>query len=107
VRILLDESLPRQLARELIGHDVRTVNQQKWTGLKNGELLRRAKDNGFELFITADQKLEYQQNLARSGLGIIIIKAVRNRMDELRPLIPSLLQAISSVRQGSVVSVGA
>lgn len=50
MRVLLDESLPRQLARELPGYDVRTVVQQRWTGLKNGELLRRAKSQGFEVF---------------------------------------------------------
>ena len=107
MRILLDESLPRQLARELPGYDVRTVVQQRWTGLKNGELLRLAKNEGFEVFITADQNLEYQQNLARSGLGIVVVKAVRNRMEDLKPLIPSVLQALSSIQPGQVVRISA
>jgi hypothetical protein len=106
VRILLDESLPRQLAHELPGHDVRTVSQEKWTGLKNSELLRRAKSEGFEVFITADQGLEYQQDLARSGLGIIVVKAATNRLEDLRPLIPTLLQALSSIRPGELGRVG-
>lgn len=106
MRILLDESLPRQLARELPGHDVRTVVQQEWTGLKNGELLRRAMSEGFEVFITADQNLEYQQNLARSGLGIIIVKAITNKLGDLQPLIPSILNALSSMGLGTVRRIG-
>ncbi len=107
MRILLDESLPKQLANELAGHTVSTVNQKKWTGMKNGALLKRAKDEGFEVFVTADQNLQYQQNLARSGLGVIVVRAARNRMDDLLPLIPSILQAISSVQPGQVIRVGA
>ena len=107
MRILLDESLPRQLALEFPNHDVRTVSQQKWTGLKNGELLRQAKDAGFEVFVTADQNLQYQQNLANSGLGIVVVRAVKNRLEDLRPLIPSLPKILLSVKPGSVVRVGA
>ena len=107
VRILLDESLPRQFAHELSGYDVRTVVQQRWTGLKNGELLRRAESEGFEVFITADQNLEYQQNLARSGLGVVVVKGVRNRLEDLKPLIPSVLQALSSIQPGQVVRISA
>ena len=63
MRVLLDEQLPRQLATELTDHEVRTVQQQGWAGLTNGELLRRAADEGFQVLITADQNLEFQQNL--------------------------------------------
>jgi hypothetical protein len=63
VRILLDEQLPRQLARELLGHQTRTVQQQGWAGLTNGELLRRAAADGFEIFVTAEPNLQFQQNL--------------------------------------------
>jgi hypothetical protein len=107
VRILLDESLPTQFTHELTGHAVSTVSQKKWTGMKNGELLKRAKDEGFDVFVTADQNLQYQQNLARLGLGVIVVKAARNRMEDLKPLIPSILQAVSSVQPGQVIRVGA
>ena len=63
MRVLLDEQLPRHLTRELRGHEVSTVQQKGWAGLKNGELLRRAADAGFEVFLTADRNLEFQQNL--------------------------------------------
>lgn len=64
MRVLLDEQLPRHLARELTGHTVRTVQQEGWAGFKNGELLQRAADGGFDVFLTADQNLQFQQNLA-------------------------------------------
>jgi len=75
VRVLLDEQLPRQLARELTGHDVRTVQQQGWAGLRNGELLRRAAEDGFEVFVTADQNIAFQQNLTGSPLRVIALTA--------------------------------
>jgi Domain of unknown function (DUF5615) len=61
VRVLLDEQLPRHLARELCGHDVSTVQQKGWAGLKNGELLRMAADAGFEVFVTADRNLDFSK----------------------------------------------
>ncbi len=69
MRVLLDEQLPRHLARELRGHDVSTVQQEGWAGLKNGELLRRAADAVFDVFVTADRNLEFQQNLSQTAPG--------------------------------------
>jgi predicted nuclease of predicted toxin-antitoxin system len=106
VRILLDEQLPRQLARQLRGHQVRTVRQQGWDGLGNGELLRRAAAGGFEIFLTADQNLQFQQNLAGSPLGAIVLTARSNKLEDLAPLVPSLLQAIPETRPGEVRLVG-
>ena len=75
MRVLLDEQLPRHLTRELAVHDVRTVRQQGWTGTKNGELLRRAVAAGFEVFLTADQNLQFQQNLAQLRLAVVVLAA--------------------------------
>ena len=102
MRVLVDEQLPRQLAPELSGHEVRTVQQQGWAGLGNGELLRRAANSGFEVFVTADQDLEFQQNLARSSLRVIVLVAPSNALEDLLPLVPGILQAIPSVRLGEV-----
>jgi predicted nuclease of predicted toxin-antitoxin system len=107
MRVLLDEQLPRHLSRELTGHDVRTVQQQGWAGLQNGELLRRATVEGFEVFLTADQNLEYQQNLARSPLGVVVLVAASNALEDLLPLIPQTLRAIARSRPGKVVRVAA
>lgn len=107
MHVLLDEQLPRQLARELIGHEVRTVQQQGWAGLKNGDLLQRAAEAGYEVFITADQNIEFQQNLARSGLFVLVLVAPSNALEDLLPLVPSVLAEIPHAQAGSVVRVPA
>ena len=107
MRVLLDEQLPRPLARALTGHDVSTVQQQGWAGLTNGELLRRAAERAFDVFITADQNLEFQQNLARSRLSVVVLVALSNTIEDLLPLVPDLLLAIPLARPGTVVRVGA
>ncbi len=102
MRVLLDEQLPRQLAPYLTGHDVRTVQQQSWAGLKNGALLTRAEEAEFEVFVTGDRNLEYQQNLARRKLGVVVLVAPSNALEDLLPLVPETLEAISTVRPGEV-----
>ncbi len=106
MRILLDESRPRHLARELSGHQVRTLRQQGWQGLKNGELLKRAKSAGFSVLATADQNLEYQQNIAGMGMGILVIAARTTRIEDLRPLVPAMLEALESIQANQVAHVG-
>jgi hypothetical protein len=105
LRVLVDESLPLSLAAELAGHDVATVRSQRWLGLRNGVLLRAAVDAGFQIIVTADKALRHQQNLAAIGIGVVLILRVRNRMQDLRPLIPAILSAIENVRKGEVVEV--
>lgn len=107
MHVLLDEQLPRQLALHLASHDVRTVQQQGWAGLRNGELLRRAAQAGFEVFVTADQNLQFQQNLARSPLRVVVLAAQSNALEDLLPLVPRLLQAIPGSQPGHVVRVTA
>lgn len=107
MRVLVDEQLPRQLAAHLLGHDVRTVQQQGWAGLTNGELLRRAAEAGFEVFLTADQNLQYQQNLTRSPLRVIVLVARSNALEDLLPLVPHVLDAIPISQPGLVVRINA
>ena len=107
MRVLLDEQLPRHLARDLTGHQVRTVQQEGWAGLKNGVLLQRAEESGFEGFVTADQNLEFQQVLARARLGVIVLVARSLALEDLRPLVPATLAAIGRVRSGEVIRVAA
>lgn len=102
MRVLLDEQLPRRLAGELVGHEVSTVQNEGWSGVFNGELLARAADRGFEVFLTKDQNLEFQQNISQARLGIVVISAPRHAIEVLRPLIPSTLEAILAVRPGEV-----
>ena len=104
--ILLDEDLPRRLRRQFPAHQVRTVQQQGWDGVANGELLRRAAAAGFEILLTADQNLIYQQNLVGSAIRIIVLVARSNTVEDLVPLIPSVIAAIREVKPGEVRRVG-
>jgi hypothetical protein len=71
MRVSLDECVPVQVRSALVGHDVSTVQEMGWGGLSNGELLQRAEDDGFDLFIVADKNLRYQQNLMDRKLAIL------------------------------------
>jgi hypothetical protein len=102
MRVLLDEQRPRHLAREIGGHDVSTVQQRGWAGLKNGELLRVAADAGFAVLVTPDHNLQFQQNLSQSLLAIILLVASSNAIEDLLPLVPSLLTAIPKSRPGQL-----
>jgi putative NIF3 family GTP cyclohydrolase 1 type 2 len=105
LRILIDESLPIAFAAELPGHVVSTVRAQRWLGLRNGVLLRAAVDAGFDVILTADKALRHQQNLAAIGIGVILLTHVRNRMQDLRPLTPRVLSALTNVRKGELIEI--
>ncbi len=107
MHVLLDESVPRQLAPELRGHEVQTVVQAGWAGVQNGELLRRAAAAGFGVLITMDRNLEHQQNIARSGLGLLVIVARDNRVETVVPLAGAILGALERAHPGVVLHVGA
>ena len=106
MRVLLDESLPHDLAKELPGHQVQPVSTSGWAGLQNGELLRRAR-GAWDVFLTMDQSLPHQQNLAALGMPVVLVHAKSNRMVDLRPLIPAILDAIANAIPGTVRRVGA
>ncbi len=106
MRVLLDESLPHDLAVELTGHEVQTVAGVGWAGPANGELLRRARDQ-FDVFVTMDQNLQYQQNLKAIGMPVVLIHARSSRMVDLRPRVPAILEAIPVAEPGEVRRVGA
>jgi hypothetical protein len=105
-RILVDESLPVELAEELGLPFVRTVRGLGWSSLKNGDLIQRAVLAGFTLFLTADQNLEFQQNIRSSELGVIVLRG-GNRIHDVRPLIPSILTAIPLIGPGQIIRLGA
>jgi hypothetical protein len=105
VRVLRDEQLPRQLEPLLIGHEVRTVQQQSWAGLKNGALLDAAEAADFDVLVTGDQNLQFQQNLAKRQLGVVVLCATSNALEDLLPLVPGALNAIKTVQAGQVLRV--
>jgi len=106
MRLLLDECLPKQLKREFVGHHVLTVPEAGLAGLKNGALLRRASEL-FDAFITVDANLKHQQNIAKLGIAVLVLRAVSNDMSDLRPLIPAATVALQRLAKGVVVEIGA
>lgn len=107
MRVLLDEQLPRQLAPLLTGHEVRTVQQQSWAGLKNGELLDAAEAAGFTVLVTGDRNLQFQQNLGKRQLGVVVLCGASNALEDLVPLVPAAINAIEAVQAGQVLRVEA
>lgn len=88
------------------GFQVRTVPQQGWSSTKNGALLRLAEGAGFDAFLTADQSLQYQQNLSASKLRIIVFTAVSNRMEHIGPLLPLAIAALREMEPGALRMIG-
>lgn len=99
MRILLDESAPRRLKELLQGHEVRTVQEHRWRGKENGELLDLA-SREFEVFVTPDRNLPSQQNLAQFEIAIVVLAAGRNRMRTYEPLVDQIRQAVKAAKAG-------
>jgi len=89
VKLLLDECVDRRFARELQGHFVKTVPQMGWATIKNGELLALA-EKEFDVFITVDRNLSFQQNLSKFGIAVLVLRAQSNRLADLKPLAPKI-----------------
>jgi hypothetical protein len=106
MRLLLDECLPRKFKNTLVGHDCRTVPEEGWAGRQNGELLSLAEKSGFEVFVTLDRGVEYEQNLRGRVIAVVLIRAQSNRLADLLPRSPEILQAIRSIQPGDLVKIG-
>ena len=106
MRILLDESLPRPVAQLLTGHETRTVKQMGWASLNNGALLRRAAGS-FDAVLTADQNIEFQQNVRDLPIAVVVLIAASNRLESLEPLVPKLLEVLQALQPKKIVRVGA
>ncbi len=87
-KILLDECIDRRLARQISGHEVKTAPEMGGAGLDNGELLARA-EKEFDIFITVDRNLTFQQNLPKFSIAVLILHAPTNRLQDLLPLLPN------------------
>jgi len=87
------------------GHDIMTVQERGWSSKKNGELLRLL-EGEFDVFLTADQNLTYQQNLRNTRVAVIVLVARNNRIEALKPLMPKVEEVLKSIQPGEVVHVG-
>ncbi len=101
MRLLLDECVDRRFAREIRGHEVSTVSELGWAGIRNGELLVQAAGR-FDVFVTVDRNLAFQQRTADVPLAVVILRARTNRLIDLKPLVPALLDSLANIKPGEV-----
>ena len=104
MKILLDECVDRRLARSLTGHEVRTVPEMGWAGIKNGALLALAEQE-FDILLTVDRNLSFQQVLPRFNIAVLVLEGPTNRLADLLPLIPAVLKALPGARRGEVCRI--
>jgi predicted nuclease of predicted toxin-antitoxin system len=101
VRILLDECVDQRFRRELSGHDVLTVQEAGWAGKKNGELLTLAQER-FQIFVTVDRNLSFQQNMADFKISVVVLSARTNRLPDLKLLASRLLSELPQLKPGTI-----
>lgn len=94
LNVLIDECLDRRLAKEISHTYVKTVPDMGWSGLTNGKLLEKAQEH-FDVFITSDQNLSFQQNLKKYRITVVVLCPARNQIEDLKALVPALLTALS------------
>lgn len=107
MRALLDECIPHPVHQyfKQSGLDVQSVHELGWDGVQNGELLAMMIQHGFDVLITVDQNLVYQQNLTDTKISIISIKALSNKTEDIKPAIPRVLNAILSIAEGQIIQI--
>ena len=101
--VLFDESVPRQLQRLLTGIQITLVENMGWKGVKNGQLLQLAEQNNFDIFVTADKQLKYQQNLKGRKIAIIVLPYNRRKWMSL--LVPGIKAALEKIQPGDYIEV--
>ena len=105
MRVLLDERVPKAFRRQPNGHFVVTIREMGWSGKQNGELLALMQIAGFEVLVTVDQNLRYQQNLAASSISLLVMIAKTNKLQDLIPLAEPVRLALAVIVPGTVVEV--
>ena len=104
MKILIDECLPRKLKRELSEHDVQTVPEAGWAGRKNGELLKLM-SGVYDVFITVDSNMQYQQVLEQAQVGFIVLSAHNNKLETLLPLMEQVKITLETIQAGQVIKI--
>jgi hypothetical protein len=106
MKLLLDECVPRKMKNHLPGIECQTVPDVGLAGKKNGELLSLAEQLGFQVFLTVDRGIEYEQNLQSRGIAVVLIHAKSSRLDELLPYAPEILRVLGSIQPGRLIKIG-
>jgi Domain of unknown function (DUF5615) len=104
MKLLLDECIDRKFSKEFTDYEVKTVPQMGWAGVKNGQLLTLAQAE-FDVFITVDRNLSFQQNLPQFDIAVIVLQAPSNRLADLKPLVPLILAILPTAVKGQAAIV--
>jgi hypothetical protein len=99
VKVLFDQGTPAPLRKSLLNHEVTTAHEQSWSQLQNGELIAAAEEAGFEVFVTTDKNLKYQQNLTGRRLAIVVL--LTTSWPRIKSHIPLVVVAIDQAQKGS------
>lgn len=99
MKILLDECIPVRLKKHLSGFEVCTVTEMGWTSLKDGKLMKIAIEAGFDIMLTVDKNLQYQQNLQEYDISIVVFDVLFNRLQNFVPLIPQFIKLESKLEK--------
>ena len=105
MRVFIDECVDGRLARDVVGHEIKTARQMGWSAIENGELLALAAKE-FDVFITVDRNLSFQQHLPTFAIAVVVLRASSSRLADLQPLVPELLASIPRAKRGAVTYVG-
>jgi predicted nuclease of predicted toxin-antitoxin system len=106
MRILIDECLDWRLGRALTGHDCVSVQQMDWSGIKNGQLLALAQEE-FDVFLTADRNLSFQQNTTKFRIAVVVLVAGSTQLHKTLPLMSQVLALLPDLFPGQVAVINA
>jgi hypothetical protein len=106
MKLLLDECIDRKFAREFVDYEIKTVPQMGWAGVKNGQLLALAEAE-FDVFITVDRNLSFQQKLPQFDIAVIVLQAPSNPLADLKALASKVLPILAMATRGKVTIVSA
>jgi hypothetical protein len=101
MRVLLNECVPKRLRDDLVPHDVWTVPEMGWTGIKNGKLLQLASSQ-FDCLLTVDKSLQFQQHVGNLPLAVLVVEIRDSRIDALRAIVPAVKEALASIASGEL-----
>ncbi len=104
---MIDECLNWRLGRALTGHFATSVAKMGWNGIKNGQLLALAEQNQFDVLLTADRNLSFQQNTSQLRLVVVILEGTGIQLHETLPLMPKVIAVLPTCQPGQVVRIGA
>ncbi len=105
MRILIDECLNWRLGRALTGHYAVSAQKMGWSGIKNGQLLKLAVENAFDVFLTGDRNLSFQQNTTQFQIAVVVLEADGIQLHQTLPLMPKVLALLPTLQPGQVVKI--